>query len=249
MENCKYLKSLPGSICGLKYLHQFWLDGCSNLDLEGYWEIIEELEHLSELCLGGMAAIIEVPSSIGRLKYLQILKLINCENLVTLPNSISNMTCLGSLRHCPKLHKFLDSLRSLQFYLEVLEIGGFNMMEGEIPSDLWSLLSLEYLDVSGNHIRHRPTGIIQLSKLENLYMNHCPMLDEIPELPSSLKLIEAHHCPCLKALSPDPTADIPFSLKLAFPISIDPEGGTTLRLAFITSLTQLLHIVITKPLK
>ena len=165
------------------YLHQFWLDGCSNLDLEGYWEITKNLVHLSELCLGGMEAIIEVPSSIGRLKDLQILKLINCENLMTLPNSISNMTCLGSLRHCPKLHKLPNSLRSLQFCLEVLEIGGCNLIEGEIPSDLWCMFSLEYLDVSGNHIRHRLTGIIQLSKLEILYINHCPMLDEILELP------------------------------------------------------------------
>ena len=93
LENCKYLKSLPSSICGLKSLLQFFANG-SNLDLEGYWEIIEELEHLIQLCLGGMAAITEVSSSIGRLKDLQILRLSNCENLVTLPNSIGNLTTL-----------------------------------------------------------------------------------------------------------------------------------------------------------
>ena len=92
LENCKYLKSLPGRICGLKSL-QFFGDG-SNLDLEGYWEIIEELEHLIQHCLGGMAAITEVSSSIGRLKDLQILRLSNCENLKTLPNSIGNLTTL-----------------------------------------------------------------------------------------------------------------------------------------------------------
>ena len=93
LENCKYLNSLLGSICGLKSLLQFFGDG-SNLDLEGYWEIIEELEHLIQLCLGGMATITEVSSSIGRLKDLQILRLSNCENLVTLPNSIGNLTTL-----------------------------------------------------------------------------------------------------------------------------------------------------------
>ena len=93
LENCKYLKSLPGSICGLKSLLQCFGDG-SNLDLEGYWEIIEELEHLMQLCLGGMAAITEVSSSIGRLKDLQILRLSNCENIVTLPNNIGNLTTL-----------------------------------------------------------------------------------------------------------------------------------------------------------
>ena len=54
--------SLPSSICGLKSLDWFYLDDCSNLDIEGYWEIIEELEHLIHICLGGMTAITEVPS-------------------------------------------------------------------------------------------------------------------------------------------------------------------------------------------
>ena len=69
-------------------------------------------------------------------------------------------------------------------------------MEGAIPSDLWCMSSLTDLDVSGNHIRCIPTGNIQLSKLESLYMNHCPMLEEIPKLLSNLRVIEAHDCPC-----------------------------------------------------
>ena len=69
-------------------------------------------------------------------------------------------------------------------------------MEGAIPSDLWCLSSLTDLDVSGNHIRCIPTGSIQLSKLESLYMNHCPMLEDIPKLLSNLRVIEAHDCPC-----------------------------------------------------
>ncbi|KAL6315346.1 hypothetical protein AAG906_000451 [Vitis piasezkii] len=32
-------------------------------------------------------------------------------------------------------------------------------------------------------------------------MNHCPMLEEIPKLPSSLRRIEAHGCGCLETLS------------------------------------------------
>ena len=189
LKNCKCLKSLPGSICGLKSLKKFMVDGCSNLDLECYWEIV------------------------GHLKDLQNLELRNCENLVTLPNCIGNMTHLQSLRlcYCPKLQKLPDSLRSLQCCLTTLDLSGCNMMEGEIPSDLWCLSSLIYLNVSRNHIRRIPTGIIQLSKLKCLFMNHCPMLEEIPELPSSLGLIQAHNCPFLKVLSPDPTTDILWS--------------------------------------
>ena len=152
-------------------------------------------------CLGDIATKTAVSSSIGCLKDLQTLELNNCANLVTLPNNIGNLTGLGSLcvLNYPKLQKLPDSLRSLQFFLEVLEIGGCSLMEGEIPSDLWCLSSIEYLDVRGNHIRRIPTGIIQLSKLVFLYMNHCPLLKEISKLPSSLRVIEAHHCQCLKA--------------------------------------------------
>ena len=72
------------------------------------------------------------------------------------------------------------------------------MMEGEIPSDLWCLSLLQFLDASENHIHCIPVGITQLSNLETLLMNHCPMLEEIAELPSSLTRIEAHGCPSLE---------------------------------------------------
>ena len=171
------------------------------------------MEHSRHLHLRGMG-ITELPSSIERLKGLKSLELINCENLETLPNSIGNLTCLSRLfvRNCSKLHKLPDNLRSLQCCLTELDLAGCNLMEGAIPSDLWCLSSLESLDVSENHIRCIPVGIIQLSKLIFLGMNHCPKLEEISELPSSLRMIQAHGCPCLKALSCDPTDVLWFSL-------------------------------------
>ena len=210
LDNCKNLRSLPGHIFQMKALEGISIEGCSNL--ECFEEIIEDMEHLEILDLCDVV-ITKLPSSIEHLKGLIRLHLNNCENLETLPNSIGNLTRLQNLlvRNCPRLQKLPNSLRSLQCYLKRLYLCGCNLMEGEIPSDLWCLSSLKYLDVSGNHIRRIPTGIIQLSKLESLYMNHCPMLEEIPELPSSLRLIQAYNCPCLKAFSPDPTTDILWS--------------------------------------
>ena len=210
LDNCKNLRSLPGHICQMKSLIRISVNGCSNL--ECFEEIIEDMEHLEILDLCDVV-ITKLPSSIEHLKGLTRLELNNCENLETLPNSIGNLTRLRDLlvHNCPRLQKLPDSLRSLQCCLKTLYLCGCNLTEGEIPSDLWCLSSLINLDVSGNHIRRIPTGIIQLSKLKRLYMNHCPMLEEIPELPSSLRLIQAHNCPCLKALSPDPTADILWS--------------------------------------
>ena len=209
LDNLKNLRSLPGHICQMKALKEISVKGCSNLEC---FEIIEDMEHLERLDLCDVV-ITKLPSSIEHLKGLIGLYLNNCENLETLPNSIGNLTRLQDLlvHNCPRLQKLPNSLRSLHCCLKRLCLSGCNLMEGEIPSDLWCLSSLIYLDVSGNHIRRIPSSIIQLSKLVGLYMNHCPMLEEIPELPSSLRLIQAYNCPCLKALSPDPIANILWS--------------------------------------
>ena len=203
LRGCKNLRSLPSSICQLKFLRYCHLDGCSNLEI--FSKITEDLEHLTYLNLRQLA-ITELPSSIERLKRLTCLELSNCDKLETLPNSIGNLTCLHALlvRNCRKLHKLPDSLRSLHRCLKELDVGGCNLMEGAIPSDLWCLFSLESLNVSENNIRCIPVGIIQLSQLDILRMNHCPVLEEILELQSSLRWIGAHGCPCLETLSSDP---------------------------------------------
>ncbi|KAJ9700934.1 hypothetical protein PVL29_006321 [Vitis rotundifolia] len=196
LVNCRNLRSLP-NICGLKSLKRLVINGCSNL--EAFSEITEDMEQLKRLLLHE-TGITELPSSIEHLRGLLSLELINCENLVALPNSIGSLTCLTVLRvrNCTKLHNLPDNLRSLRCCLKNLDLGGCNLMEGEIPSDLWCLSSLESLDVSENHIRCIPAGITQLFELKTLYMNHCPMLEEIVELPSSLTKMEAHGCPCLE---------------------------------------------------
>ena len=117
-----------------------------------------------------------------------------------------------------------NTLRSLQFCLKSLDLVGCNLIEEAIPSDLWCLSSLSNLNLSENNISSIPTGIIQLSQLMYLYMNHCPMLEEIPELPSSLTGKQAHGCPRLKTLSsshPHPTKDpLWFSLLNSFELFV-----------------------------
>ena len=184
LRNCKNLRSVPSGILQLESLRLCFLMDCSNLG------IMEDMEHSKGLSLR--------ESAICK----AMLDLSNCENLETLPNSIG-MTCVNRLvvRDCPKLHKLPDSLRSMQ--LTTLDVSGCNLMAGAIPDDLWCLFSLEWLNVSGNNIDCIPGGIICLPRLCTLTMNHCLMLKEIPELPSSLRDIEAHGCPLLETLSSD----------------------------------------------
>ena len=220
LENCKNLSGLPSSFFGFKYLIGLSLNDCSNV--EAFPDVMVDMEELDHLYASGMA-MTELPSSIGCLKNLVNIELINCENLLTLPDSVGNFTHLSCLRvrNCSKLHKSPDSLRSLQCCLQLLDLAGCNLMEGAIPSDLWCLSSLQFLDLSENNICRIPVGITQLPRLRDLRVNHCLMLKEIPELPSRLRRIQAHGCPCLETLSSDPTHLLWFSLLNNFKLLIE----------------------------
>ncbi|XP_034701866.1 disease resistance protein RPV1-like [Vitis riparia] len=50
-------------------------------------------------------------------------------------------------------------------------------------------------------MRHIPAAITQLCNMRYLNISHCNMLEEIPELPSSLREIDAHDCASLGNLS------------------------------------------------
>ena len=188
LRTCKNLRSVPSGILQLESLKACYINDCSNLEI--FPEIMEDMEHSKGLSLR--------ESAICKAK----LDLSNCENLETLPNSIG-MTCFSEfvVHNCPKLHKLPDNLRSMQ--LQRLDVSGCNLMAGAIPDDLWCLFSLVDLNVSGNNIDCIPGGIIRLSQLHSLLMNHCLMLKEIPELPSSLRYIQAYGCPLLETLSSD----------------------------------------------
>ncbi|KAL6316787.1 hypothetical protein AAG906_021087 [Vitis piasezkii] len=169
LENCRNLRSLP-NICGLNSLE----DLLSKVDMERL-----------QCLLLHETGITELPSSIEHLRGLDSLELINCKNLAALPNSIGSLTRLTYLhvRNCTKLHNLPDNLRGLQYCLKELNLGGCNLTDRN-PHE--------------NHIRRIPAGITQLFKLKTLSMNHCLMLEEIVELPSSLTDMEAHGCPCLE---------------------------------------------------
>ncbi|KAJ9689286.1 hypothetical protein PVL29_014793 [Vitis rotundifolia] len=171
MRKCKNLRSLPTSIWRLKSLQELYLDGCSNL--EALPEIMEDMKNVDDLGLAKMATN-EFTSSIQNLKVLYA-------------------------SGCSKLEKF-RFLKGL-FSLVTLDLSNQDLMDGAIPSDLWCLSSLEYLNLSKNNICHIPVAITQLCKLEKLNISHCKLLQEIPQLPSSLKRIDAHDCTGLETLS------------------------------------------------
>ncbi|KAJ9684941.1 hypothetical protein PVL29_017097 [Vitis rotundifolia] len=207
LVKCENLRSLPGSICRLKCLNKLDLSNCSNL--ETFPEIMEDMESLEELNLSG-TCIKELPSSTGYLNHLTSLHLSHCKNLRSLPSSIGRLKLLKKLclSGCPNL--VIEDIENL-INLGLLETQ--NLMDGVTPSDLRCLSLLETLDLSQNDMHHIPAAITQLCNLRCLNISHCKMLEEIPELPSSLREINAHDCPIFGTLSNPSTLLWSFLLK------------------------------------
>ena len=170
LVGCVDLAVLPRDVDKWKQLQKLSCNGCSKL--ERFPEINSSMRELRVLDLSG-TVIKDLPSSITRLHGLQTLLLNKCSELHKIPIHICQLSSL-----------------------EVLDLGHSNIMEGGIPSDICHLSSLEKLNLGGGHFSSIPDTINQLSRLKALNLSHCNNLKRIPELPSSLRLLDAHGSNC-----------------------------------------------------
>ena len=179
LTGCNNLVRLPESIGYLKSLMTLSCSSCSNLRV--FPKISENMENLRRLYMSG-TSIKELSSSIEHLRGLQYLSLENCSNLVNIPESICKLSSLKVLNVnlCTKLEKFPENLGSLQ-RPEDLGVSGLN-------------LSIECFSSIA-------ADIIQLSKLRFLNLSHCTKLQQVPDLPPTLRVLDVHDCTCLEKLS------------------------------------------------
>ncbi|KAF2290869.1 hypothetical protein GH714_016000 [Hevea brasiliensis] len=213
------IKELPQSVHKLKALEIVWLIGCSNITKFPRVSMTVRELYLSE------TSIKEVPSSIEFLTGLEILEMISCNKLLRIPSTISKLKSLEILvlSHCSKLESFpeilepMDSLACL--YLDYCE----NLKR--LPDSIYNLKSLEHLHLSGTAIQELPSSIEHLnclkelkldeckklvslpssihkvSQLRSIYLSYCKSLRALPELPLSLKVLEANGCRAMETFS------------------------------------------------
>ncbi|KAM7461550.1 hypothetical protein LguiA_029671 [Lonicera macranthoides] len=122
-------------------------------------------------------------------------------------NLVGLQLCGGSIERPwrgKKRKRQEDSMRSLVLLsvsglhsLWYLDVRGCNMFDGAIPSDLEPMCSLKKLYLNGNYFTNIPS-LSQLSRLSELYLDDCKMLDALPELPSSIEVLSANDCPSLR---------------------------------------------------
>ncbi|KAJ9675642.1 hypothetical protein PVL29_024528 [Vitis rotundifolia] len=175
LQGCTSLLEVHQSIGDLEKLHLLDLKDCKSL--ESVPDSICKLKSLETLSLSGCSQVMRLPKHFGPLKNLKVLSLHGCYNCEELPSLLG----LCSLNDLELSHCFLRN--------------------DAIPVDFWCLSSLQKLNLSGNNFTVIPEGITQLSKLRVLQLGHCYMLQEMPQLPSSIQEVDANSCMSLRNLS------------------------------------------------
>ena len=193
LRKCKNLASLPNNMCYLRSLQTLIVSDCSQLhQLPRH---IGSLQRLVQLHADG-TAITQPPYSIVSLRNLQVLIYPGCKILPS--SSLSSLFSFWLLHgessngiglrlpHVPSLSSFTN-----------LNLSSCNLTEGAIPDDICFLYSLKKLDLSGNNFLSIPTSLSELTNLRDLRLGKCQNLTEIPELPPSVRDIDAHDCTSL----------------------------------------------------
>jgi hypothetical protein len=187
LSECKNLRSLPisstSNLESLKYLSLYY---CSKLDkLPEQWGNMKALQQLN----ADGTAIEQLPSSLGDLSNLSILRLNGCggpSSSWISPNSSNRMSLLS-----------ISELRSLT----ELDLSDHNLSDDEFPIEFECLSSLEALYLSRNNFRNLPSCISCLPKLEYLHLSECTSLQSI-SLPRSIRIdLRADGCTSLERIS------------------------------------------------
>lgn len=216
LSGCTRLKHLPSSTGKLESLQFLNLFGCSNFD--EFPELPENITYL------GMAetAIENVPPSIEHLSHLRVFNLGYCKRLKSLPSNFFKLKslrelyvkgCVG-LKYLPEVLEPMESLIVLQTQetgitrlpLSIEKLVRIKDLEmqytgvSEISDWLFSLPALESLNLCKTNISRIPESI-KLSKLRCLYIRDCKLLQSLPELPLSMRKVDAGGCTSLETIS------------------------------------------------
>ncbi|BFG31111.1 hypothetical protein CerSpe_173850 [Prunus speciosa] len=200
-------------LSGFPNLERLILKDCINL--KEMDESIGDLEKLVFLNLKDCKNLTKLPIRISMLRSLQKLILSGCSNLVlpasmivknqsdSTPSDMKKLNLLSAVKSWQSIRSWVLPRKNLQLtsaslpqFLKSLDIEYCNL--SEIPNDLSSLSSLEYLNLSGNPFLSLLVNMNGLSKLQTLFLNNCTNLEMIPELPPSVESLLAFQCPSLK---------------------------------------------------
>ncbi|PRQ22099.1 putative leucine-rich repeat domain, L domain-containing protein [Rosa chinensis] len=178
LKDCKNLLHFASSVRGLKSLKVLNLSGCSKL--KKLPNDMGHLESLEELHVNG-TGIRELPSSIGMLERLPLLKMEDCKDLVCLPSSVGGLKSVKvvNISGCSKLEKLPEELGDIQCLVEV-DVSGTSIKE--LPCSIGMLEGLVSMSLRDcKYLVRLPSGVGGLKSLKYLKLSGCSKLDKLPD--------------------------------------------------------------------
>ncbi|XLT49685.1 hypothetical protein S245_042884, partial [Arachis hypogaea] len=203
-SKCTKLRKFLSRIC-LPSLEHLSLNWCRRLGL--FPDIVGKMDKPLKICLKA-TAIQELPDSFVDLVGLLYLDLTSCEKLGYLPSSLFMLPNFVTLKvgGCPQLGgsfaRFRESLSTTAEScpsLKTLHLSHASLCDEDLHVIMQSFPNLEVLNVSSNNFVSIPACVQESSYLTSLDLSYCLNLQEIPELPSSVRKVDVRHCSSLSA--------------------------------------------------
>ncbi|KAJ9554659.1 hypothetical protein OSB04_018704 [Centaurea solstitialis] len=244
MQECFGLEIFP-PIIRMKSLSTLLLSYCTQL--RKFPEIQTNMDSLVELSLR-WSGIEIAPSSIGQYcTNLVYLDMRNCSNLESIEGNFHRLErlkglylhgclrlknipaeglfdvkcCLQVLSFSSNLHRGMESLKLFRFSssLTRLNLSGCNLVDGDMSSVFCELSNLQVLDLSDNSFSRLHSSLLQLHRLKLLDLTLCSKLVELPDLPSDIAILKAHHCNSLNIVG-----GLPTNLKWLWKVSLSSKS-------------------------
>lgn len=229
LDNCINLIKIHDSVGFLSDLEELIATGCSNLKaiplafklaslrelsfseclgLATFPEILCEMGNLKYLNLW-QTAIEELPFSIGNLRGLESLNLMECTKLDKLPSSICTLPRLKEIQadSCRRFDISIECEDPGQLRLTVspnkvyLYLSSCNLTTEHLVACLNGFANMVYFDISYNNFTVLPACIKECIHLKTLLLNNCKQLQDILVIPPKLEDIDALNCTSLTSQS------------------------------------------------
>nr|XP_016508751.1 PREDICTED: disease resistance protein TAO1-like [Nicotiana tabacum] len=178
MSGCNRLMDLPNSICQLISVNYLSISNCSSI--KTLPDNLGDMKSLRSLYASG-TGIKQLPRSVEMLRNLETLSVEGRK--LEAKRSISGRG----------VHRIQYSLST---FVSNLSLTYCNLSEADIPRNIGSLSSLEYLDLSGNSFRCLPIDFSKLRLLEKLSLKDCENLQTLPSVSNleNLYTIKLENC-------------------------------------------------------
>ncbi|KAL8258446.1 hypothetical protein R6Q59_030487 [Mikania micrantha] len=160
------------------------------------------------------------------LKRLKHLHLSGCDQLEKLASDFFDKECclevlslpFNSQKSAPTPSKNIMGLKGLQLipsfqdnsinmklpqlprFLRKLDLSNCNLGDGDIPSDISGLTNLKVLYLLGNNFSRLDSRLSRIPCLKLLDLSDCSKLVELPDLPSSIAILQADECDSLQSV-------------------------------------------------